>query len=150
MSDFVKSSQVFLDNPSTTCEEALQFISDQAVKLGIATDSTAVLASFKARESEGSTGMMGGFAIPHAKDAAVNQTSVIVVKFARGVAWKTLDGTPVRCAIALLVPADKASDEHLAVLSSIAVELMDGDLRKKIMDATSADEIAKIVNSGLE
>ncbi|MCH3944191.1 MAG: PTS sugar transporter subunit IIA [Atopobiaceae bacterium] len=104
MSDFVKSSQVFLDNPSTTCEEALQFISDQAVELGIATDSAAVLKSFEARESEGSTGMMGGFAIPHAKSDAVKQTSVIVVKFVKGVAWKTLDGTPVRCAIALLVP----------------------------------------------
>jgi PTS system fructose-specific IIA component len=150
MSDFVKSSQVFLDNPSTTCEEALQFISDQAVELGIATDSAAVLKSFEARESEGSTGMMGGFAIPHAKSDAVKQTSVIVVKFVKGVAWKTLDGTPVRCAIALLVPSDKASDEHLAVLSSIAVELMDGDLRKKVMDAMKAEEIADLVNSGLE
>ena len=82
MADFIKASQVFFDNPATTVDEVLVFLAQQAVAQGISDDEAAILEAFRAREALGTTGMTGGFAIPHCKSDAVKEASVILVKFA--------------------------------------------------------------------
>ena len=102
---FVKASNVFCDQKVDGRDAALKFISDNAVAAGIADDADALLAAFLKREEEGTTGMVDGFAIPHAKTDAVKQASVMVLKAPEGVpGWDTMDEAPVTCAIALLVP----------------------------------------------
>ncbi len=146
MSDFVKASQVFLDNPATTVDEALEFLSKKAVELGLSDDEAAVLAAFKAREAMGTTGMQDGFAIPHCKSAAVKDAAVYVVKFAGNVAWESLDGNPINIAVALFAPD---GDVHLTLLSLVATMLMDPKTREQIQDADDAEAIAAIINAGL-
>ena len=104
MADFVKSSHVFLDNPAKNVDEALEFLSKKMVELGYADDEKAVLDAFKARESEGTTGMMDGFAIPHAKSDAIKQTAVLLVKFAGDIEWESMDKKPIKVAIAICTP----------------------------------------------
>lgn len=150
MIDFVKSSQVFLGCPATTVDDALEFLADKAAVLGIASDRDTVLAAFRAREAEGTTGMMSGFAIPHCKSAAVTASSVMVVKFAGDVAWDSMDGQPIRTAIALLVPEGKVGTEFLKMLSKVAVMLMDEEFRGKVSATDDPEAIAAIINEGLE
>ena len=149
MSDFVKVTNVFLDNPATNIDEALGFLSDKAVELGLADDRDAVLEAFKAREAEGTTGMMGGFAIPHAKADAINQAAVLIVKFSGDVEWDSMDGKPIKVAIALLVPGGEAGTTHLKLLSKVAVLLMDEAFRANVLAASAADAIAAEVNKGI-
>ena len=149
MSTKVLASNVFLDNASSTVDEVMQFLAEKAVEAGAATDSNAVYEAFKAREAEGTTGMMGGFAIPHAKNAAISTPCVMVAKLANPVDWRSMDGEPITCVIALLIPAAEAA-EHLAVLSRVAVLLMDEGFRANMLAATTADEVANLVNAGLE
>mgnify|MGYP003082207243 CR=1 FL=1 len=150
MSDFVQASHVFLDNPAKTVDEALAFLSAQAVALGIAEDERAVLDAFKAREAEGTTGMMEGFAIPHAKSEAIKQASVMVVKFAGDVAWESMDGKPIRVAIALCVPGGEEGTTHLQLLSKVAVMLMDEKFRNETLADVDTASIAARINSGLD
>ncbi|MBS6417253.1 MAG: fructose PTS transporter subunit IIA [Olsenella uli] len=150
MSDFVQASHVFLDNPAKTVDEALAFLSAQAVALGIAEDERAVLDAFKAREAEGTTGMMEGFAIPHAKSEAIKQASVMVVKFAGDVEWESMDGKPIRVAIALCVPGGEAGTTHLQLLSKVAVMLMDERFRNETLADVDTASIAARINSGLD
>lgn len=150
MIDFVKSSQVFLGCPAATVDDALEFLADKAAELGIVNDRDAVLAAFRAREAEGTTGMMSGFAIPHCKSATVNASSVMVVKFAGDVAWDSMDGQPIRTAIALLVPEGKVGTEFLKMLSKVAVMLMDEEFRGKVSATDDPEAIAAIINEGLE
>ncbi len=56
--DFVKVENVFVAEDFTSRDEALSFVSNQAVKAGIASDADAVMNAFLAREAEGTTGMM--------------------------------------------------------------------------------------------
>lgn len=149
MSEYINPSQVFLDNPSKTCDEALEFLSKKAAELGIANDEAGVLKAFKAREAEGSTGMMGGFAIPHGKTDAVNKPAILVVKFANDVEWKSMDGKPIRVAIALLTPESQAGTAHLEMLSKVAVKLMDNDFVQAILAADSAEKVSGILEKGL-
>lgn len=148
--DFVKVENVFVAEDFASRDEALSFVSNQAVKAGVANDADAVMNAFLAREAEGTTGMMEGFAIPHAKSDAINEAAVIVVKDESGVTgWDTMDGAPVNVAIALLIPGAQAGTTHLKILSKVAEALMDEDFRATVKGSTDAAEIAKTINARL-
>lgn len=148
--DFVKVENVFVAEDFASRDEALSFVSNQAVKAGVASDADAVMNAFLAREAEGTTGMMEGFAIPHAKSDAITEAAVIVVKDDSGVTgWDTMDGAPVNVAIALLIPGAQAGTTHLKILSKVAEALMDEDFRATVKGSTDAAEIAKTINARL-
>ena len=147
---FVKASNVFCDQKVDGRDAALKFISDNAVAAGIADDADALLAAFLKREGEGTTGMVDGFAIPHAKTDAVKQASVMVLKAPGGVpGWDTMDEAPVTCAIALLVPEAEAGTSHLQILSKVAMALTDDDFRAACKDATDPAAVASLINERL-
>ena len=149
MASIIEASHVFFDCPATTRDEAFLYIAEKACGLGLATDAPAVVEALNAREAEGSTGMMNGFAIPHCRCAAVKTPSVLVVKFAGHVDWKTMDKSSVRVAVALLIPDDGVGNEHLRLLSKIAVLLMHDDFCDKVKASTNATEIVDAVEEGL-
>ena len=147
---FVKVENVFVAENFASRDEALSFVSNQAVKAGLADDADAVMNAFLAREAEGTTGMMEGFAIPHAKSDAITEAAVIVVKDDSGVTgWDTMDGAPVNVAIALLIPGAQAGTTHLKILSKVAEALMDEGFRATVKGSSDAAEIAKTINARL-
>ena len=147
---FVKVENVFVAEDFASRDEALSFVSNQAVKAGLADDADAVMNAFLAREAEGTTGMMEGFAIPHAKSDAITEAAVIVVKDDSGVTgWDTMDGAPVNVAIALLIPGAQAGTTHLKILSKVAEALMDEGFRATVKGSSDAAEIAKTINARL-
>lgn len=150
MSEYMRPSHVFLDAPASTVDEAFQFFADEAVALGIADDAQAVADAFNAREGEGTTGMMEGFSIPHAKCDAIKRAAVLVIRFREDIEWESMDDTPVRVAIALLVPGAEKGTTHLKLLSQVAVLLMDEEFRGVALASESAEEISRAVSAGLE
>ena len=151
MSEFVPASHVYIDNPATSVDEVLRFLSQTAVSYGVAKDADKVFEAFKAREAEGTTGMMGGFAIPHAKTAEVDTPTVIVVKFANEIDdWETMDEEKIKIAISLLVPGAEAGTTHLKLLSKVAVMLMQEDFRETVKASEDPEAIAALINENLE
>lgn len=148
MSSFINSSRVFLDNPATNVEEVFAFLSDKAVELGISDDREAVLKAFEAREALGSTGMHGGFAIPHAKTDAVKEAALIAVKFENELDWASQDGQPIKAAIALFAPASDPTT-YLSLLSKVAVLLVNENFCWKFLASSDVTEIANAVAAGL-
>jgi PTS system fructose-specific IIA component len=146
MSDYIKASQVFLDNPATTVDEVLEFLADKAIESGLSDDRDAVLAAFKAREAMGTTGMQGGFAIPHCKSEAVNDAAIMVVRFAGKIDWSSLDGKPIKTAVALFAPD---GDVHLTLLSTVAGMLTDESFRSKLNEAADAEAVAAVINKAM-
>ncbi len=148
--EFVKAENVFLGQDFAGRDDALSFLSNEAVKLGIADDADALMQAFLSREAEGTTGMMDGFAIPHAKSAAVKTASVLVVKDDSGITgWDTMDQAPVNVAIALLIPEAQAGTTHLKLLSKVAEALMDDGFRATVKGATDASSVADAINARL-
>ena len=147
---FVKTSNVFCDQKVDGRDAALSFIAERAVSAGIADDSAALYAAFLKREAEGTTGMVDGFAIPHAKTDAVKAASVMVLKAPEGIAsWETLDGAPVTCAIALLVPESEAGSAHLQILSKVATALTDEAFRAACKAEDDPAKVAGLINERL-
>ena len=147
---FVKTSNVFCDQKVEGRDAALSFIAERAVSAGIADDSAVLYAAFLKREAEGTTGMVDGFAIPHAKTDAVKAASVMVLKAPEGIAsWETLDGAPVTCAIALLVPEAEAGTAHLQILSKVATALTDEAFRDACKAESDPAKVAQLINERL-
>ena len=65
--------------------------------------------------------MTEGFAVPHAKCAAIAPASIIVFKNDEKLEWPSFNDKPVDIAIALLVPEGEAGTTHLQLLSKMAV-----------------------------
>lgn len=147
---FVKVSNVFCGQTVENRDAALALISERAVEAGIAEDSAALYAAFLKREAEGTTGMVEGFAIPHAKSDTVKAAQVMVLKSSEGIAsWETMDESPVTCAIALLVPESEAGTSHLQILSKVATALTDEAFRAAVKSADDPAAIAKLINERL-
>lgn len=150
MKEFVKPAQVLLDLDCTNKDEVLSLLSDKALELGITDDRDAVKAAFDAREEEGSTGMMDGFAVPHAKTDAIKDAAVIVTRFVAPIAdWESIDGTEITVGIALLVPDAEAGSTHIALLAQIARALMDEGFREVIRTATEPSQVSELINDRL-
>ena len=147
---FVKASNVLCGQTVENRDAALALISERAVEAGIAEDSAALYAAFLKREAEGTTGMVEGFAIPHAKSDTVKTAQVMVLKSSEGIAsWETMDESPVTCAIALLVPESEAGTSHLQILSKVATALTDEAFRASVKSTDDPAAIAKLINERL-
>ncbi|MBG9986868.1 PTS sugar transporter subunit IIA [Facklamia sp. DSM 111018] len=148
--NFIKPELVYLNQKFLNQNEALNFIAIQAVKNNIAKDQDSLLSSFIQREEEGSTGMMDGFAIPHAKHETINAASLMIVKLDSGLDWASMDGLPVEVIIALMVPSEESGTTHLKILSKLARLLMHQDVVNYIKESQSENAIAEFLNSKLE
>lgn len=145
----ISQDAIFLNEDLPTQEATFHFIAQQAVALGVATDEAAVYDGLKAREAQGTTGMMDGFAIPHAKVAAITTPKIVMIKLANPVDWNSLDGTPSSFVISMLIPDSEAGTTHLRLLAQVARMLMKEDVKSALHAATTADEIEAVVKEQL-
>lgn len=96
------------------------------------------------RERLGSTGIGDGIAIPHGK---LKEIKGIICSFGRtkgGVDFQSIDEKPAHLFFLLLAPEDSAS-EHLQALARLSRLLKDDQLRRRLMEANSKEEIYRII-----
>jgi len=93
-----------------------------------------------ARERLGSTGLEEGVAIPHGRLPQVKQAIGAFIRLHAGVEFDAQDRKPVDLLFALLVP-EKATEEHLQILSQLAETLSDPRVREQLRAASSEREI---------
>lgn len=104
-----------------------------------------VLQAVKKRESEGSTGMGDGIAIPHAKSNQVIVPTVLFGKSDTGIEWDSLDGQPVHVSFLILVPEKHKGDMHLRILQLLARKLMDENFTTSLLNASTQEEVYEIL-----
>ena len=139
-SDILELRNIQVDVAVTSRNDALKYLADFAVKNKLANDSDAVYDSYLKREKEGSTGMTGGFAIPHAQSAAIARSSMIVLKLKEPIDWQSLDGKKIDTVISFLIP-ETDSNAHLQYLSNTAKLLTHEDFIASLKKANTPEEI---------
>lgn len=97
------------------------------------------------RESEGSTAIGEGIAIPHAKNRAVKRPAVAAMTVPQGVDYEALDEMPSNLFFMIAAPED-GGDVHLEVLSRLSMLLMDEDFRKSLLAAKDKKEFLKVID----
>lgn len=107
-------------------------------------DSQAIFESLIAREKLGSTGFGNGIAIPHCRMAGCNTPLSAVLRLETPVDFDAIDGAPVDLLFVLLVP-QAATDEHLELLRQIASMLDREDVRERLRQAPTNDDLYQVV-----
>lgn len=137
------SENVIFDCQAKNKEEAFALIAKKAVSLKVIKkkDEQKLVAGFLHRESETSTGLEDGFAIPHARIKEITKPMIIFVRFTEELEWKTFDDSKVKVAIALMIPESKSSDVHLKILTTVAQKLLDQNVREILKNSQDKNEI---------
>ncbi len=99
-----------------------------------------ILDCLLAREDEGSTGLGGGVAVPHARLKNMDRVRGIFIRLEAPVAFGAVDDQPVDLIFVLLEPA-KASSEHLRALARVSRALRRPDLRQQLRQARTQDAL---------
>lgn len=97
------------------------------------------------RESEGTTGIGEGIAIPHAKTDSVVSPGLAAMTLPEGVDFESLDGQPVYLIFMIAAP-NSEENVHLDVLSRLSMLLMDTSFREQLLNAESKEEFLNIID----
>jgi fructose PTS system EIIA component len=146
---FIKENHIFLNQQLQTQEDVFHFLAKKSTELEVAQDAQEVFNKLNEREQEGTTGMMNGFAIPHAKAVTIQQAAIIIVTLDQGVEWQSLDNQLTEFVIALFIPDAEAGTTHLKLLSSVARLLLREEVTSGLKQASSPAEIATLLNNQL-
>ena len=107
------------------------------------------IASFKEaihnRESQSTTGIGEGIAIPHAKVAAVKSPAIAFGKSKIGVDYQSLDMQPAHLFFMIAAP-EGGAQTHLDALAKLSGILMDENVREKLLHASSPEEVLAIID----
>lgn len=95
------------------------------------------------REAQTSTGLGDGIAMPHAKNAAVNEATVLFAKSKAGLDYESLDGQPTYLFFMIAAP-EGANDTHLQALAALSRKLIDADFVASLKKAQTPDEVQTI------
>lgn len=146
MTNILAPDNVILDATAASQAEVFDLIAAKAVSLGITTDEAAVVDGLTLREQQGTTGLMDGIAIPHAKSEAITSPALVIVRLKSAVDWESLDGTPISMAISLLIPAGEAGTTHLKLLSQVARTLIKPAVRQELLAAERAETVVDLLS----
>ena len=140
---------MLLDLQATTKEAAIDEMINSLVDNGVVTDFDVFKAGIMAREAQTSTGLGDGIAMPHSKNAAVKEATVLFAKSNKGVDYESLDGQPTDLFFMIAAP-EGANDTHLAALAELSKYLMQDDFADRLRKVTSPDEVIAAFNTGEE
>ena len=147
--DLLNKKVMLLDLQATTKEAAIDEMINSLVDNGVVTDFDVFKAGIMAREAQTSTGLGDGIAMPHSKNAAVKEATVLFAKSNKGVDYESLDGQPTDLFFMIAAP-EGANDTHLAALAELSKYLMQDGFADCLRKVTSPDEVIAAFNTGEE
>lgn len=101
------------------------------------------------RESLSSTGLGDGIAMPHAKNKAVKEATVLFAKSNTGIDYNSLDGQPAFLFFMIAAP-EGANDVHLDALANLSRLLIRPDFVASLKNASTADEVQELFTAAEE
>ena len=147
--DLLNKKVMLLDLQATTKEAAIDEMINSLVDNGVVTDFDVFKAGIMAREAQTSTGLGAGIAMPHSKNVAVKEATVLFAKSNKGVDYESLDGQPTDLFFMIAAP-EGANDTHLAALAELSKYLMQDGFADRLRKVTSPDEVIAAFNTGEE
>ena len=143
LADHLDASRV-IDLDCLTKEECLATLVAAAGTSDAVVDEQALLAAVLERESKLSTGIGLGIAVPHARIEAVQRFVVVVGRHRKGMEFGSIDGRPVHIVVLIAGPRE-AKTPYLELLAQLSKRLKLEDVRQRICDDASADEVVDLL-----
>ncbi|MEK3994073.1 fructose-specific PTS transporter subunit EIIC [Psychrobacillus sp. FSL K6-2365] len=135
---------IILNLDATSKQQVLEELAGQLEQAGKLVDRQAFLQDILVRESQSTTGIGEGIAIPHAKSLAVKTPAIAFGRSEHGLDYESLDGQPAHLFF-MIAATEGANDDHLEALSRLATFLMDEKFRSLILAASSKQEVLQAI-----
>ena len=141
----LSKDSISLHLKGTNKEEIINELLDILVAAQKIENREAAFTAIMDREQKMSTGMKHGIAIPHGKSSTIKDLVACIGVSENPVEFDALDHQPCRIFIMTLSPVEKTGP-HLQFLAEISLLFKNGEKRQEILQATSADEVLKILS----
>lgn len=141
--DVLRKDVMLLDLQATSKEAVIDEMITSLVNKGYVTDFEVFKTGILNREAQTTTGLGDGIAMPHAKNAAVKEATVLFAKSNKGVDYASLDGQPTDLFFMIAAP-EGANDTHLAALAELSKYLMKPGFADKLRSVSSPEEVIAV------
>lgn len=138
--DVLNKNVMLFDLQATDKEGVINEMVQSLVDNGVVTDFDTFKTGIMNREAQTSTGLGDGIAMPHSKNEAVKEATVLFAKSNKGVDYASLDGQPTDLFFMIAAP-EGANDTHLAALAELSKYLMKPGFADKLRQASTPDQV---------
>ena len=138
--DVLNKNVMLFDLQATDKEGVINEMIQSLVDNGVVTDFETFKAGIMNREAQTSTGLGDGIAMPHSKNEAVKEATVLFAKSNKGVDYASLDGQPTDLFFMIAAP-EGANNTHLAALAELSKYLMKPGFADKLRQASTPDQV---------
>ena len=138
--DVLNKNVMLFDLQATDKEGVINEMVQSLVDNGVVTDFDIFKAGIMNREAQTSTGLGDGIAMPHSKNEAVKEATVLFAKSNKGVDYASLDGQPTDLFFMIAAP-EGANDTHLAALAELSKYLMKPGFADKLRQASTPEQV---------
>ncbi|MFS0821207.1 fructose-specific PTS transporter subunit EIIC [Bacillus sp. 1P02SD] len=145
ITDLLKKDTIIIELSSSSKAEVIDELVSKLDEAGRLQDREQYKQAILTRESQSTTGIGEGIAIPHAKTAAVKTPAIAFGRSTNGIDYESLDGQPSHLFF-MIAASEGANNAHLETLSSLSSLLMDVGFREKLMNVQSPDELIQVIN----
>ena len=142
--DLLSPEKIALGASAADKEGAIDLLVDLQAKNGCLTDRETYKQAILARESQTSTAIEMGIAVPHAKSACVTSPSLAACILKEGVDYGAMDGQPSDLFFMIAAPLN--GDLHLEILSHLMVLLMDFNFVSELRSAPDAKAFMAVID----
>ena len=146
ITDLLTITSIDLDAKVSSKEEAIDHLVDLMMTTGKINNRELYRKDIFSRESQGSTGVGEGIAIPHAQSEAVDDFALAAMVVKDGVDFDALDNQKAKLFFMIAASNDGGND-HLKALARLSKMLMDQDFKESLIMASDTavflDLIAK-------
>ena len=144
--DVLNKNVMLFDLQATDKEGVINEMIQSLVDNGVVTDFETFKAGIMNREAQTSTGLGDGIAMPHSKNEAVKEATVLFAKSNKGVDYASLDGQPTDLFFMIAAP-EGANDTHLAALAELSKYLMKPGFADKLRQASTPEQVIAAFDS---
>ncbi|MFR4956507.1 PTS fructose transporter subunit IIABC [Enterococcus gallinarum] len=143
INDLLLKDAMIMDLQATDKKGVIDEMVAKLYEVGRISDIAVYKEGILAREAQTSTGLGDGIAMPHAKNQAVNEATVLFAKSKTGVDYEALDGQPTYLFFMIAAP-EGANDTHLQALAALSRLLIDPEFVEKLKKAPTADAVQQL------
>lgn len=138
--DVLNKNVMLFDLQATDKEGVINEMVQSLVDNGVVTDFETFKTGIMNREAQTSTGLGDGIAMPHSKNEAVKEATVLFAKSNKGVDYASLDGQPTDLFFMIAAP-EGANDTHLAALAELSKYLMKPRFADILRQASTPEQV---------
>jgi len=145
--DLLQKNSVLIDLQAADKTEIVTQMAGHMASIYTLSDGDLIARKILERETQVSTGIGFGIAIPHARVEKTDRVYMVAALSLKGIDFTAIDGQPVHLIFMIISPANSSTD-HMQVLSSLSRIMSYEDLRKKLLAAKKPEQFLDLLVKG--